>query len=242
MNDSPPPLDPDRHALLLDFDGTFVDFAPRPDEVSVRPGGLDLLTSVSKRLGGAFAIVSGRRVSDIDGFVAPLSFPVVGVHGQEKRIAPGSDVIFRPHSPDLDVARQRLQAALGAEPQLFMEDKNSALVVHYRQHPELEPRARELGEAAVAGLGAVQAVPGHMIVEIREKGISKADAVAALAADPPFADRVPVFVGDDTTDEDGFREANARGGFGIKVGDGETAAKYRLADVDAVHEGLRGMR
>lgn len=238
---APPPLDPVRDALLLDFDGTFVDFAPRPDGVRVRPGGLELLTRVSERLGGAFAIVSGRRVGDIDSFLAPLSLPVVGVHGQEKRVAPGGDIALRPHSADLGIARQRLRQALAGEPKLLLEDKNSALVLHFRQHPQMQDRAAALANEAIAGLDAVQAVPGHMIVEIRETGISKADAVRALAADPPFRGRLPVFVGDDTTDEDGFREAAAQGGFGIKVGQGETAARYRLADVDAVHAWLKGM-
>lgn len=240
MNETPPSLNPHHHALLLDFDGTFVDFAPKPDAIVVRPGSRETLRALAERLGGALAVVSGRRIADIDKFLAPLRLPVIGVHGQEKRIGSG-EVIFRPHSPDLDEARQRLEAALVAEPKLFMEDKGSALVLHFREHPEAEARARELAEDALTGLGAIQAVPGHAIVEIREKGVSKADAVIALSADAPFAGRLPVFIGDDTTDEDGFRAAGEAGGFGIKVGPGATAARYRLADVDAVHEWLRAM-
>jgi trehalose 6-phosphate phosphatase len=53
-----------------------------------------------------------------------------------------------------------------------------------------------------------------------------------------FAGRTPVFIGDDTTDEDGMRAAIARGGFGVKVGDGDTLARYRLSDVAAVHDWL----
>lgn len=240
MTDAPPPLDPARHALLLDFDGTFVDFAPRPDAIRVRPGSLEILKGVRARLGGALAMVSGRRIADIDRFLAPLRLPVVGVHGQEKRID-GGEVIRREPSPELDVARRRIETALGPDDKVYMEDKGSALVLHYRENPEEQGRAAALADAAVGGLATLHAVPGHAIVEIRERGVSKADAVATLAADPPFAGRLPVFIGDDTTDEDGFRAAAEAGGFGIKVGPGATAAKYRLADVDAVHDWLRGM-
>jgi trehalose 6-phosphate phosphatase len=240
MNDAtPPPLDPDRHALFLDFDGTFVDFAPTPDAVQLRAGSIDLLDRLSRRLGGALAVISGRRIADLDGFLAPLDLPASGVHGQELRLG-GRGIRLRPPSPQLDEARRRLGAAVGHDDQLDVEDKRAALVLHFRRHPEQGGRAARLGQEAIAGLEDLEALPGHAIVEIRERGVSKADAVRRFAAHPPFSDRLLVFVGDDTTDEDGFRAAAAAGGFGVKVGPGTTAAEYRLADVSAVHAWLAG--
>ncbi len=87
MHECTPPLDPDRHALFLDFDGTFVDFAPHPDAIVLRPDSTGLLRDLSRRLGGALALVSGRRIADLDRFLAPLELPASGVHGQEFRPA-----------------------------------------------------------------------------------------------------------------------------------------------------------
>jgi trehalose 6-phosphate phosphatase len=235
--EAPPPLDPNRHALFLDFDGTFVDFAPEPHLIRLRPGSTDLLRQVSRKLGGALAIVSGRKVADLDAFLAPLKPPASGVHGQEFRPAPG-DLRLTPPTPQLDEARRRLAAALLPEDALLLEDKGGALVLHFRKHPDQRGRAESLAETAVAGLKDLHAVEGHAIFEIRQRGISKAKAVGLFAAAPPFAGRLPVFTGDDTTDEDGFRAAAQAGGFGVKVGPGATAAAYRLPDVSAVHRWL----
>lgn len=235
--DVPPPLDAERHALLLDFDGTFVDFAPHPDAIRLRPGSRDLLLSVADRLGGALAIVTGRRIEDVDKFLDPLQFPAVGLHGQQFRID-SEGIRSRPATPELDIARRRLVEAVPTNDKLLLEDKGAALVLHYRTHPELRERAAVLAAAAVEGLHDLHAVPGHEIIEIRQRGVSKAEAPAILADVAAFAGRLPVFIGDDTTDEDGFRAAAAAGGFGIKVGPGSSEAAHRLPDVGAVHAWL----
>jgi trehalose 6-phosphate phosphatase len=233
----PPPLDPGRDALFLDFDGTFVDFAPEPDAIVLRPGSIELLQAVSRRLGGALALVSGRKVADLDRFLAPLRLPASGVHGQEFRPAP-DDFRVTPPSPELDEARRRLAVLIGPGDLLRLEDKGGALVLHFRQHPDQRDRAEALARRAVAGLADLHALEGHAIVEIRQRGISKAGALVLFATVPAFAGRIPVFVGDDTTDEDGFRAAQSAGGVGIKVGLGGTSAGYRLDDVGAVHRWL----
>jgi trehalose 6-phosphate phosphatase len=92
----PPPLDPDRHALFLDFDGSIVDFAPTPDTVVVRPATIALLEKVSRGLGGALAIVTGRHIADVDRHLAPLVLPASGVHGRE----------FRPRVGDMREVRE----------------------------------------------------------------------------------------------------------------------------------------
>jgi trehalose 6-phosphate phosphatase len=233
----PPQLDPALHALFLDFDGTFVDFAPTPEAVKLRIGSRELLERVSQRLNGALAIVSGRRIGDLDRFLAPLLLPASGVHGQEFRPA-GSDVRIRPPTPDLDIARRRLSKSLLADDPLLIEDKGGALVVHYRLHPEMRGRAKALAFTAASSLDDLFVVEGHYIFEIRQREITKATAIELFSDQPNFRKRMPVFVGDDSTDEDGLRAAAEAGGFGIKVGPGETQALYRLDGVGDVHEWL----
>ena len=237
---APPRLDPARHALFLDFDGTLVEFAPEPDAIALKPGSRELLQRVSDRLGGALALVSGRRIADLDRFLRPLELPASGVHGQEFRPRRG-DLRRTPPTPQLEEARRRLAAALQPDDPLRLEDKGAALVLHFRQNPGQHGRAGIIAASAVAGLRDLHAVEGHAIFEIRQRGISKAMAIGLFAGSEPFSGRIPVFVGDDTTDEDGFRAAAEAGGFGVKVGAGETAAAYHLADVAAVHGWLAAL-
>ena len=131
-------------------------------------------------------------------------------------------------TPEFDVARRRLSHSVKAGDPLLIEDKGGALVLHYRLHPHLRDRAEALAQAAVAGLDDLYACDGHYIFEIRQRGISKAVAIELFADQPAFRKRLPVFVGDDSTDEDGLRGAAKAGGFGIKVGPGSTRADYCL--------------
>src|SRR5439155_16074642 len=76
-------------ALFLDFDGTLVELAPTPDEVVVAPELVEALRVIRARLDGRLAIVSGRPIAQIDALLAPLTLPVAGVHGMERRDAGG---------------------------------------------------------------------------------------------------------------------------------------------------------
>ena len=109
---TPPPLDPERHALFLDFDGSLVDFALTPDRIVVRPETIALLENVSRRLHGALAIISGRKIADIDRHLARLRLPVSGVHGLEFRPA-GGETAEGAISSELETARRRLASAIG---------------------------------------------------------------------------------------------------------------------------------
>lgn len=237
----PPRLDPARHALFLDFDGTFVDFAPTPDAVQLRLGSRELLERISARLNGALAMVSGRKIADLDRFLKPLELPASGVHGQEFRPHPG-DVRQQPASEDFGEARRRLSRRVLPDDPLLIEDKGGAVVLHYRQNPDQALRAKEIADEVVQGLDDLYVVHGHFIFEIRERAINKAVAIKLFADQPTFRKRCPVFVGDDTTDEDGLRAAGKAGGFGIKVGPGPTEALYRLPDVTAVHTWLATLK
>ena len=144
--------------------------------------------------------------------------------------------------------RARLVAAIGLtvvlsigvteEPRLRLEDKGTALVIHYRGHPELEGAATELVNRAVQDEPGFAVMKGDNIVEVHLGGMDKGKALAAFMAREPFLGRVPVYLGDDTTDEFGFAAVKALDGVSIKVGDGPSEADFRLACVDSVHRWL----
>ena len=237
MKHAPPTLDPDHHALFLDFDGSIVDFAMTPDEIAVGPETILVLGQIFRRFRGALAIVTGRRIADVDDHLAPLKLPASGVHGLEFRSKP-DELKRAPVSEELSEVRRRLAQAVPRTDRIYVEDKRGALVLHFRQHPDQEARAGRIAEHVADGLDTLHVVKGHAILEIRQRDITKAHAVRRFMRRPPFQGRTPVFVGDDVTDEDGMREAAAEGGFGVKIGPGNTVAAFRLPDTTAVHDWL----
>ena len=231
-----PPV-PERAALFLDFDGTLVEIADKPDGVEVAEGLPPLIERLVERLGGAVAVVTGRKLADIDRFLA-LPIAAAGLHGLERRAAPGESIITEPPPPEIATLRERITGSGLIGEGVTMEDKGAGLAVHYRAAPQRgEEVARTMGEA-VADLDRLQLIHGKMVVEAKRKGRDKGAAVMSFMAAAPFKGRTPVFIGDDVTDEDGIRAANQAGGFGVKVGEGETAAAHRLPDVEAVHAWL----
>jgi trehalose 6-phosphate phosphatase len=230
---------PDFHrsiAAFVDFDGTLVGLAQRPEDVIVPPGLADGLAALATRLDGALALVTGRPIEAVDRFLAPHRFAMAGGHGSERRRADGSRLGL---DPDLAAAATRIGARLTPlarrEPRLALEIKPASVALHFREAPELEAVCRAAVDDALRDEPLFTVVAGKMVFEARPARIDKGTAVEAFLAEPPFAGRAPLFIGDDRTDEDGFAVVQARGGLGIKVGPGPTSARYRLADPDAVH-------
>lgn len=221
-----------RTALFLDFDGTLVEIAPRPDAVIIPSTLTSTLAALYGQLDGALALVSGRRLLDLDGFLAPLQLPVAVEHGAQRRNAQGQMI----SAPATDL-RHVLAAAdnlLLQHPALKLEHKNLALSLHYRHAPELEALCLQVMQAAVAKSSGLQLMQGKCVIDLKLSGFSKGTAIAAFMAEAPFAGRVPVFAGDDVTDEDGFEEVQRMGGHAVKVGAGPTSALHRCAGVPAM--------
>ena len=236
----PPPIDPARHALFLDFDGTLAALVDDPGAVSVDPSGLEVLARLQRDLSGALAIVSGRRIADLDRFLAPLDFAAAGVHGLERRAWPGGEVEMLAGPEILDDVRHALARVTEINQRLSLEDKDTALVLHYRTAPDLRDVAQAAVARATRDRNDLVVMQGSGIVEVHPAGMDKGKALEAMMRGEPFEGRVPIYAGDDTTDEFALKTVRAMGGVSIKVGAQESAAEYRLADVAAVHRWLRG--
>jgi trehalose 6-phosphate phosphatase len=236
-----PPGLPAQASLFLDFDGTLVQLAPRPQDVSVAAWVVPTLRSLTQRLDGALAIVSGRPLAAIDEFLQPLVLPGAGCHGAERRNA-GGRVELRESVPPAGVV-SCARALAARHSGLLAESKPSGIALHFRASPELGPMCRQLlAQALAEAPGAAlewELIDGHCVCELKPRTVSKGSAVRACLAEAPFAGRLPVFVGDDVTDEDGIRAVQAQGGFGIRVGPGDSQARFRLTDTDAVADWLR---
>ena len=228
-------------ALFLDVDGTLLELAAAPQDVSVPDDLRERLRALFLAGGGAIALVSGRAIMDLDALFAPLTLPSAGLHGFEHRGVSGT-CRRRPLPSEaaLEAARGAMLDFAGRHAGARVEDKRFALALHYRGAPQLEEAALTAmrGIAARAG-GELEVQRGKMVVELRPTGATKGEAVAAFLGEAPFAGRLPVFVGDDLTDEAAFELVNQRGGLSVLVGGPRpTAARARLADVAAVRDWL----
>lgn len=217
----------DRHfALFFDFDGTLVEIAPTPDAVAASPGMPRLLGALRDRLDGALAIVTGRPIGDVERYLPGLSLDICGMHGLERRI--GGHIV-RPDFPDLSAEVTALRDRLSGYPGVLVEDKGIGVAVHWRIAPDAETAAQDALADLARRLGAGYRIQdGKAVRELVPGTAHKGDAVHDLMGEEPYAGRVPVFVGDDRTDEHGFEAVEEMGGVGIKIGAGETRASRRL--------------
>jgi trehalose 6-phosphate phosphatase len=207
-------------AILLDIDGTILDIAPAPQEVWVPPPLRQTLARLQELTGGALALVSGRQLNDIDTLFAPLELAAIGGHGVEIRRAVGENP-YR-YAEELSAALKRKLAALtNLGPGILAEDKGYSLALHYRLAPEQGPALREAIMAicaATESADAVAVLPGKFVFEVKPAGIDKGRAVRELMRYAPFAERHPIFIGDDATDETVFGVIAQFGGLGFSVG------------------------
>src|SRR5215831_4425067 len=232
-------INPEEFALFLDFDGTLVAIANRPDDVRLDPQTREALADLNELLAGALAIVTGRDIAVVDRFLAPLRLSTAGVHGLMRRDAQGRTSASAFDSGLPAAIERAVFPLLAKHPGLLVERKYGALALHYRAHPELEQASIEAMESAVGELRETEVKRGKMVVEVKAIGGNKGAAVADFLKEKPFAGRRAVFAGDDTTDEDAFVLVNARGGTSIKVGPGATQATYRAASTFEFLEWLR---
>jgi len=233
----PPPLAGDC-ALFLDIDGTLAEFAPAPDAVHIDVDIATALPRLLRELGGALALVTGRAITSADRLFPGCKLPLAGQHGSERRDAAG---IYHLHAPARRTQarlRKLLRGLAKRHPQLLLEDKGASLALHYRGMPSLAPLLHRTLRRSLQKDAGYELQPGRLLLEVRPEGRDKGTAIHDFMAETPFAGRLPVFVGDDLTDEHGFAAVERLGGWTVKVGPGRTAARFRLANPAAVREWL----
>lgn len=233
VRDRPPAIDVQRDALFLDIDGTLAPLAPRPQDVGPTPRRTALIKALSERLDHRLAVVTGRQIADADRILDSACAVVAGVHGLTIR-CPDETISAAADAPAIQAALIEARAFAVDRPGVIVEDKGQGLTLHYRQAPERAVETVAFGRGLAASSG-LRGQPGDMVYEIRQDGADKGTAVRWLMSLAPFAGFRPIFVGDDLTDEDGFRAVQALGGYAVLVGgrDG-SVADYGLPDVEAV--------
>jgi trehalose 6-phosphate phosphatase len=224
-------------ALFFDFDGTLVDIAASPDAIRARPGLGALLEGLAARHGDRLALITGRSLADIHEHIGRPRIAMAGSHGIERQTMAGDVLGFSPTAlPPAALAEIEHLAAV--TPGLSLEEKSFGAALHFRQAPALASTVAAEAEA-IAGTHGLVTKHGKCVVEFVRPGADKAGAVDAYMAKERFAGSLPIFIGDDLTDEDAFAAVERHGGFGIIVGSrSATRARFKLRDPSAVHEWL----
>ena len=210
----------DISCLFLDVDGTLVDFASRPEQVTIPPSLIETLARVNVAFGGAVAFVSGRQIDSLDELFQPLKFTAAGVHGAELRASPGAAIVHaaapRPCSRIVSEA-MRISAAFTGT---YVEDKGHALAIHFSATPWVSEDLSAAISELVASVAdrRLEVLRGNAVIEIKGRAYDKGRAIEQLMRCEPFTFRSPIFIGDDTTDIPGFAATMRLGGRAYSVG------------------------
>lgn len=221
-------IPPKETALFIDFDGTFVDIAPTPDAITVSQQDAELLELLSEHHHGAISIVSGRNLADIDHHLGGFSGTASGGHGAELRRNGKRSPMVTCDAEQLEHIRNAVREFSGIDPRILVEEKSFGIVMHFREHPELEAKVRDFATGLVGDDCDFETLTAKMAIEIKLKEISKAKAIERIMSFDEFRGRTVVFAGDDETDENAFCWVNGQGGITIKIGEGLTLAHYRV--------------
>ena len=233
--------------LLLDYDGTLAPFRVDRSAAIPLPGIVDLLDRLSGEERCQLAVLSGRPVDQLIGFLGNVPIHLVGESGWETRYRGGATVLH-PLPPDSEAMLREAHAAARASGLArHLERKRTALVLHTRgleagKALALEQAWRDLWSARPGARSFLTFAPINGGQEARAAGRDKGTAVREMLSHCPSG-TLAVHVGDDWTDEDAFRELFGRG-FGVRVGPSErpSLATGRILSCEAIGAFLRQWR
>lgn len=207
-----PPI-PDRpYALLLDLDGSLIELAPSPEQIYVSGTLLALLRTLQQQLHGAVACVSGRSYENLSKWLGPSGIDLVGSHGAEVGAALLPDLRWHVWGAQCKHDLHRQWSGL------LVEVKPHGMAIHWRNCPDAEHWIRKWIAKHLASYPAHHCTDGKCVVELHAAHYNKEDAVRHLMQTKKYAERLPVYIGDDTTDLAAFAAVKACGGWAVAVG------------------------
>ncbi len=232
-----PPGLPGDAALFLDFDGTLAPIQDDPDSVALPETGAHVLCLLKAKLDGALTIISGRGIGDLSRRT-PVGLWRIGGHGLDV-CAPGNTPEKTAQDAPGDLV-QTLTCIETTTPGARLEHKGAVLAMHYRAAPDIGAKLLAMMTEKLVAWPDYRLQHGKMVIEAKPAAANKGKAIKAMLGKKPFANRIPIMVGDDVTDEDAMAVVSEHGGWSIKVGAGDTVAQYRLPDTSAVWKWLEG--
>ena len=235
----------DRLAVFLDYDGTLTPIVSRPEDAWLSESMRQTLRSLAARL--PVAILSGRDLDDVRGRVHVDGIVYAGSHGFDIAGAGGlRRELGAAYLPVLDAAEAELREALDDIPGAQLERKHFSVAAHYRNVNEDDASiVAQAADAVAAKHRELRKISGKKVYELLpDIDWNKGKAVLWLleTLELERGNAVPIFIGDDRTDEDAFSALEKRG-IGILVSDQPqvTAASYWLKNPEEVERFLRAL-
>ncbi|WP_218660255.1 trehalose-phosphatase [Acinetobacter pittii] len=221
------------YCLFLDIDGTLAPFQINPEHSFIPQTTLDVIKKITK-LNIPVIAITGRDVDTASKLLHPIEVPIAGLHGLD--IYFDSENYIRPDLSSINFKnlKQDIQKYCDKYPELLIEDKNYSIALHYRKNPNLENNAINIMQKINLNYPQLKINRGKFVVELIPNQADKGRAIETILNHLDLPAVLPIFIGDDLTDESGFVFINQQSGLTIKVGSGETQAKYRLKDIDNV--------
>ncbi len=233
-----------RRLLLLDYDGSLVPFFPKPELAEPDEELAGLLKGLAADRRTCVVIVSGRDAPTLDNWFGRLNMGLIAEHGALlKKKGSGWQAVELIREDWKQEVRGLLEQYTDRTPGAFFEEKKYSLVWHYRNVNEERSslRVRELKallRPMIADMG-IEILEGNKVLEVRTTGLNKGRAVFRVIQDGEW-DFI-LSMGDDRTDEDVFAILPV-GAYSIKVGLGQTAARFNIEGVEAARGLLSELR
>ncbi|RZJ21237.1 MAG: trehalose-phosphatase [Acinetobacter sp.] len=226
-----------QYCLFLDIDGTLSEFHPDPTQSFIPQTTLKTLQQLSDS-NVSVIFLTGRSVEIASKLLFPLELPIAGTHGLEIKMDEHTQFNISSNEINFSLLQQDIQKRCEPYPQLLIENKSYSVALHYRQCPELAEIAKTIAEEVLNSYPGFKINEGKYVFELLPKRADKGQAIQTILDYLNFNHVLPLFIGDDITDESGFKTINQYQGISIKVGSEPTHAHYRLKNVADVADFL----
>ena len=226
-----------QYCLFLDIDGTLSEFHPDPTQSFIPQTTLKTLQQLSDS-NVSVIFLTGRSVEIASKLLFPLDLPIAGTHGLEIKMDEHTQFNISSDEINFSLLQQDIQKRCEPYPQVLIENKSYSVALHYRQCPELAEIAKTIAEEVLNSYPGFKINEGKYVFELLPKRADKGQAIQTILDYLNFNHVLPLFIGDDITDESGFKTINQYQGISIKVGSEPTHAHYRLKNVADVADFL----
>ena len=218
------------YCLFLDIDGTISEFHVNSQQSFISKNIIENLQQL-QTLGVMVMAVTGRSVAYAKQLFHPLTLPIAGTHGLEIQFSQHGPIEVPPSTFDFKQLSREVVNLCLPYPQLSIEHKTYAIALHFRKHPDYAEIAAKISQSLLQKYPKIRLNAGKCVYELILKDADKGQAILKLYQALNQPKLIPIFIGDDQTDESGFQQINQLDGISIKVGDGATAAQCRLRNV-----------
>ncbi|OTU46608.1 trehalose-phosphatase [Acinetobacter pittii] len=219
--------------MFLDIDGTLAPFQINPEHSFIPNTTLEIIKKITK-LNIPVIAITGRDVDTASKLLHPIEVPIAGLHGLDIYFDSGNYIRPDLSQINFEKLKQDIQKSCEKHPELLIEDKKYSIALHYRKNPDLENHAINIMQQINLNHPHLKINKGKFVIELIPNQADKGKAIKTILNHLNLPSVFPIFIGDDLTDESGFVFINQQSGLTIKVGSGETQAKYRLKDIDNV--------